>query len=110
MTSRDRLAAAQADLLRALMACGPTPEGFDETAVRVEAEALLAKRRRVIAQLIPETVGDLGDRYRPLFDEYATTHPRLAGTRYREDAAQFQQWATTQGALTAPKRRWWHRR
>ncbi|CRK55892.1 Uncharacterized protein conserved in bacteria, NMA0228-like [Alloactinosynnema sp. L-07] len=106
---RDRLAAAQADLLRAVLADGPIPSGFDERAVRVEAAALLAKRRRVVARLIPETAGDLGDRYRPLFDEYARIHPRLEGTRYRDDAAQFEQWATAQGMLAAPKRRWWRR-
>jgi hypothetical protein len=106
---RDRLAAAQADLLRALLADGPIPPGFDEKVLRVEAEALLAKRRRVVAQLLPEAAGELGDRYRPLFDEYAGTHPRLEGTRYRDDAAQFQEWATAKGMLAAPRRRWWRR-
>jgi hypothetical protein len=107
--ARSRLAAEQAALLRALLAGGPTPPGFDEHALRVEADALLAKRRRVVAQLAPEVAGELEERYRPLFDEYARAHPRTVGSRARDDATAFTAWLVTAGHVTEPKRRWWRR-
>ncbi|GLZ32386.1 hypothetical protein Lesp02_45740 [Lentzea sp. NBRC 105346] len=110
--ARDRLAAAQAELLRALLADGPIPSGFDEKRIVAERRALLAKRRGVVAMLGPEVAGDLGDRFRPLFDEYAVAHPRAAGSRMREDAAAFAQWARDRGELTPlqPQRKHWWRR
>lgn len=107
--ARSRLAAEQAALLRALLAGGPAPAGFEEQALRVEADALLAKRRRVVAQLAPEVAGELEERYRPLFDEYARAHPRTVGSRAREDAAAFSAWLIAGGHLVEPKRRWWRR-
>ncbi|MEU4807480.1 hypothetical protein [Actinosynnema sp. NPDC023587] len=107
---RDRLAAAQAELLHALMAGGPPPEGFDRDRLRVEARALLTKRRGIVAMLGPDVVTELGERFRPSFDEYARAHPRRTGSRFREDAAAFAEWAARRGELTAPKkRRWWQR-
>lgn len=107
--ARERLAAEQAALLRALLAGGPAPAGFDEHALGVETDALLAKRRRVVAQLVPEVAGDLDERYRPLFDEYARANPRTVGSRAREDAAAFTEWLIAGGHVTEPKRRWWRR-
>ncbi|GLZ38960.1 hypothetical protein [Actinokineospora sp. NBRC 105648] len=106
-TARDRLADKQAELLRALLAGGPAPAGFDQRALDVEATALLAKRRRVVAQIAPEAAGDLGDRFVPLFDEYARAHPRRDGSRAREDAAAFGEWLVARGETAAPRRRWW---
>nr|WP_175482724.1 hypothetical protein [Actinokineospora iranica] len=104
---RARLAARQADLLRALLADGPPPAGFDPAAVAVEAAALLAKRRRVVAHLAPDVAGDLGERFAPLFDEYARANPRRTGSRAREDAAAFERWLTDRGNLAEPRRPWW---
>jgi hypothetical protein len=87
--ARERLAEAQSALLAALLAGGPSPAGFDERLLRVEARSLLAKRRGIVAMLNPEVVDELGDRFRPLFDEYAIANPRTAGSRAREDAASF---------------------
>ncbi|XVS66310.1 hypothetical protein ACQPYE_09710 [Actinosynnema sp. CA-299493] len=107
---RDRLAAAQAELLRALLADGDVPEGFDAERVRIEKRALLAKRRGIVAMLRPEVAAELGDRFRPLFDAYAGGHPKEVGTRFREDAARFAEWATARGELVPPKKkRWWRR-
>ncbi|QFZ17624.1 hypothetical protein [Saccharothrix syringae] len=106
---RERLAAAQEDLLNALLADGPVPDGFDPERVRVERRALLNKRRAIVASLRPEVAAELGERFRPLFDEYASSRPRRVGTRFREDAAAFAEWATARGELAAPKRRWWRR-
>lgn len=102
---REQLAIAQAELLRALLADGPVPPGFDPERLRVEAEALLSKRRRVVAMLEPEACADLGDRFVRLFNEYGRAHPRQVGTRARADAAAFVEWSRQQGHLDRP--RWW---
>ncbi|WP_433270461.1 hypothetical protein ACQPZF_09840 [Actinosynnema sp. CS-041913] len=108
---RDRLAAAQAELLHALLGNGKPPEGFDPDRLRVEARALLNKRRGIVAMLRPDVADALGDRFRPLFADYARAHPRRAGSRAREDAAAFAEWAVAQGELPPPKKaRWWRRR
>ncbi|WP_018684641.1 hypothetical protein [Actinokineospora enzanensis] len=108
--SRAELAAAQAELLRAVLAGGPVPAGFDVDAVRVEASSLLAKRRRIVAQLGPEVAAELGDRFGPLFDEYADGNPRAAGSRFRADAESFARWLRERGELAPePRRRWWRR-
>ncbi|MCC8249663.1 hypothetical protein [Saccharothrix luteola] len=107
---RDRLAAAQAELLRALLADGDVPAGFDAERVRIEKRALLTKRRGIVEMLRPEVAVELGDRFRPLFDAYAKEHPKEVGTRFREDAARFAEWATARGELQPPRRRRWWRR
>ncbi|WP_158842746.1 hypothetical protein [Saccharothrix deserti] len=106
---RDRLGAAQAELLRALLADGEVPAGFDEERVRIEKRALLNKRRGIVEMLRPDVAAELGERFRPLFDAYARAHPKEVGTRFREDAARFAEWAVARGESTAPKKRWWRR-
>lgn len=107
---RERLAAAQAELLRALLADGAVPEGFDAERVRIEKRALLNKRRGIVEMLRPDVAAELGDRFRPLFDAYAKAHPKEVGTRFREDAASFAEWAIARGELPPPnKKRWWRR-
>src|SRR5262249_2198494 len=96
----------QAELLQALMADGPAPDGFDPERLRVEANALRAKRRRVVAMLEPEACAELDDRFIGLFDEYARTHPRADGTRARQDARVFVEWLWEVGTLAPPKRKW----
>jgi hypothetical protein len=102
---RDRLAEAQGELLRALLADGPVPTGFDSERLRVEADALLAKRRRVVAMLQPDACAELDDRFIPLFNEYARAHPRATGSRAREDGQAFVEWLREHGHL-ARERRW----
>ncbi|WP_367130546.1 hypothetical protein [Saccharothrix sp. HUAS TT1] len=107
---RERLAAAQAELLRALLAGGEAPAGFDPDRFRVEKRALLNKRRGIVEALRPDVAAELGERFRPLFDAYAADHPKEVGTRFREDAARFAEWAVARGELAPPKKkRWWRR-
>ena len=105
--SRERLAAQQAELLRALLAGAPTPDGFDDHRIRAQAHALLAKRRRIAWHLRPDLADELGDRFGPLFTEYAADHPKVVGLRARQDAERFGLWLVAQGYLP-PRRRWWH--
>jgi len=86
--ARRRLARAQVELLTALVAAGPAPPGFDPVRVGVQADALLAKRREVVARLRPDLVEAAGADFRSRFDAYARTHPRPA-TGARADAAAF---------------------
>lgn len=107
---RERLAAAQAELLRAVLAGGAVPAGFDERQLRIESRSLLAKRRGIVAMLDPEVADALGDRFRPLFDTYAHAHPRRSGSRAREDAEAFARWAREQGELPpVSRKRWWRK-
>jgi hypothetical protein len=80
--ARERLGRAQAELLAALVAGGDPPAGFDAGRLRVQADALVAKRRRVVAALWPQLPAALGDRYAGLFADYARSNPRpTAGAR-----------------------------
>lgn len=104
---RERLAGQQAELLRALLADGPAPQGFDPRRLQVEATALRSKRRRVVAMLQPDVCDGLADRFVPLFTEYALAHPKTVDSRARQDAAAFVEWLRDNGHL--PKVKWWHR-
>ncbi len=109
MTARDDLAARQLALVRALLAGGPVPAGFDARRLGVEAAALGAKRRTVTAQLRPDLADRLGPRFGPLFDEWAVEHPKRADTSFRADLDGFESWLYATGHLQrpAPRRRWW---
>jgi hypothetical protein len=106
MTGRERLAARQAALLRALVGGGVPPPGFDTARVKAERTALRAKRRRLVAQLRPDLARDLGDRFDRLFDHYAADHARTEGQRAREDADAFAAWLTVRREWRPPRRRW----
>jgi hypothetical protein len=86
--ARRRLVRAQVELLTALVAAGPVPAGFDPVRVAVQADALQAKRRDVVARLHPDLVEAAGAEFRSRFDAYARTHPRPAAGA-RADAAAF---------------------
>ncbi|MFD5828332.1 hypothetical protein [Lentzea sp. NPDC060358] len=105
--ARERLASQQAALLNSLLANGPAPAGFDEQRLDVERRALLSKRRGIVRMLGPSVADELGDRFRPLFDAYAFAHPRRAGSRAREDAAQFAQWCRETGELPDNRKSYW---
>nr|WP_225955326.1 hypothetical protein [Kibdelosporangium phytohabitans] len=95
-------------MLRALLAGGPPPRGFDPQRLEVEARALRSKRRRIVAMIQPDVCADLEDRFGPLFTEYAEAHPRTVGSRAREDAAAFVEWLREHEHL--PRVKWWRRR
>lgn len=106
--SRERLAAQQAELLGALLGQRQDPPGFDRAQLRVQQQALLHKRRRVVARLRPDLPELLGDRFRSLFERYAAEQPRAAGSKARADAAEFAGWLSRRGELC--RRRWLPRR
>jgi hypothetical protein len=97
--ARERLAAAQAALTRALLAGADTPPGFDRRRLRVEARALLNKRRRVTELLRPDLADALGERYAPLFDAWGPAHPRRVGVTAHADAHAFGEWLVEHGHL-----------
>jgi hypothetical protein len=72
---RQQLGEAQAALLRALVAGGPRPEGFDPRAIKTASDALVRKRSRVVAKLWPALSGALGADFYPRFAAYAERHP-----------------------------------
>ncbi|MCT2585466.1 hypothetical protein [Actinophytocola gossypii] len=105
MTARDELAARQAELVRALLAGGPVPPGFDPDRIRVEAAALHAKRRAVAERLRPDLADDLGEDFGTLFDTWAATRPRRAGVSFRADLADFASWLSSRGRRRPALRR-----
>lgn len=107
MTARDDLAARQLALVRALLAAGPVPPGFDARRVGAEAAALLAKRRAVAARLRADLADHLGDGFRPLFDTWAAGHPKPAGLSFSADLDRFESWLRVEGHLPRRRRRWW---
>ncbi|MFD2418966.1 hypothetical protein [Amycolatopsis pigmentata] len=104
---RERLAARQAELLRALLAGGPPPPGFDSARLAVESTVLRAKRRGIVARLRPDVPAALGESFGPLFDEYAAENPRAEGVRARQDADMFADWLVAHGkhAGFSPRRK-----
>lgn len=72
---RARLAAAQAELVAALVAQGPPPPGFDAERLRVAAGALAQKRQRELAQAWPRLVQGLGASWPSSFATFAAAVP-----------------------------------
>jgi uncharacterized protein len=102
--ARRRLAARQAALLSALVAGAPPPAGMDAERVAVQAQALIAKRRRVAQRAWPELAAALREGFAPAFDEYARTTPRRtrpASGAARSDAVEFALHLSGRGLLPA---------
>ncbi|GLZ46257.1 hypothetical protein Acsp06_24420 [Actinomycetospora sp. NBRC 106375] len=88
--SREDLAARQAALLAALVADGPAPAGFDPARLALEADALRAKRRRLLLRLIPAEVHEqLGADLVARIDGWIRTHARRTGTSLHDEATAF---------------------
>jgi hypothetical protein len=109
MTGRDDLAARQFALVRALLADGPVPAGFDAHRVGVEAAALRSKRRSIASHLRPDLADLLEDRFGPLFDTWARDHPKPVELSFRADLDRFETWLYDEGHLARPRRRWFRR-
>lgn len=102
--ARARLAHRQTDLLSALVAGAPAPDGFDAARLDVQAGALRAKRADVVAKVAPELPEILGTaRFRSEFTEYAAGHPMNAN--YRADALDFAAHLLAERALEIGVRR-----
>jgi hypothetical protein len=91
--ARARLATAQGDLLRALVAGAPPPSGFDAARLRTAAAALLAKRAHGVRRALPELAESLGSTYHEVFAAYAAGRPRRTGETSLIDALAFGDWA-----------------
>ncbi|WP_037303812.1 hypothetical protein [Amycolatopsis orientalis] len=102
---RERLAGQQAELLRALLAGGDAPAGFDADRLRIEANVLRNKQSRLAAYLRPDLAEALGDRFAALFREYATAHPKTDAIRARAYADAFGTWLVERGEVPKPKGR-----
>ena len=72
---RDRLAAGQAALVRALAGGGPVPGGFDRGRVRAASTALARKRAREVARAWPTLAAELGEDFTGEFLAYAAGRP-----------------------------------
>jgi len=72
---RERLAAEQAALVRALVDGGPVPAGFDRDRVRATAAALARKRAREVARAWPALAAELGDDFTARFLADAARRP-----------------------------------
>jgi hypothetical protein len=102
--SRERLARRQAELLHALLADGPAPEGFDPSRLRVEANVLRRKHGRVLAYQRPELAETLGERFGPLFTEFNAARPKRDTERSGAYADAFVTWLIETGHLPKPRR------
>jgi hypothetical protein len=72
---RERLAAAQAGLVCALVAGAPPPAGFDAHRIEVAAAALLRKRARQVRRAWPALTASLGPAFDRRFATFAADHP-----------------------------------
>jgi hypothetical protein len=102
--SREQLARRQAELLQALLAGGEPPPGFDASRLRVEATVLRRKHGRVLAHQRPELAEALGERFGPLFAEFAAGRPKTATERTGAYADEFTAWLIARGHLPKPRR------
>lgn len=89
----------QLDLVRALVAGGPVPDGFDASALDVAAAALLRKRAGAARHHIPVEAATLGDRFGPLFTGWATHRPKADS---RDEAHEFVEHMVSIGELDRP--------
>lgn len=72
------LAARQEALVRALVAGGELPPGFDTEDAAVVSAALIRKRAGEVAHHLPVVRHTLGDRYLELFTAWATERPKTS--------------------------------
>lgn len=98
-TARQRLTLAQADLVRALVAQGPIPAGFDAERVRAAARSLVHKRRQCVARAWPKLVEILGETYTETFTRYATARPLPDCPAALADGRAYLRWLDAQSPL-----------
>jgi hypothetical protein len=72
---RERLAAEQAALVRALVGGGPVPGGFDPGRVAATSAAVARKRAREVARAWPVLAADLGEGFTGRFLADAARRP-----------------------------------
>ena len=97
--ARDRLAAGQAALVRALVGGGPVPGGFDPGRVRATSTALARKRAREVARAWPALAAELGQEFSGRFLAFAATRPPPARGGALADGLAFARALAGQGRL-----------
>ncbi|HQR07566.1 MAG TPA: hypothetical protein PLN21_12130 [Gemmatales bacterium] len=90
--TRERQADAQSHLVASLMRGGSAPTGFDADDLSSTSRSLLSKRYRLVQNVWPIFEASLGERFHPLFDEYAREMPLPIEAQARQDACQFARW------------------
>lgn len=85
-TNPDSLGRQQEQLVRALVAGGPIPPGFDRSAVRATASALLRKRADLVAAQYPWLPPACGPDFTERFRAWADSRPTVSTT---DDATGF---------------------
>ena len=103
-TAPERFAAGQAALVRALVAGGPVPEGFDPDRVRATAAALARKRAREVARAWPVLAADLGEAFTDRFVGFASGRPLPATGGALADGLGFARAMARQGRLSGDAR------
>jgi hypothetical protein len=94
--TRERLAAQQAELVRALVARGPIPAGFHEARFRAFVRSLVNKRRQALTRAWPSLIRVVGKAYPEKFTSYADAHPLPEGASTLADGREFLRWLATQ--------------
>jgi hypothetical protein len=89
-TPREHLAAAQVQLMRALVAGEPAPAGFDPAGIAAEAKTLASKRRASVGKARRAMTRALGPHFGEYFAAYAKACARPA--RIADDADAFARW------------------
>ena len=102
--ARDRLAAGQAALVRALVGGGPVPGGFDPGRVRATSTALARKRAREVARAWPALAAELGEDFTGEFLAYAAGRPPPARGGALADGLAFARALAVQGRLPGEAR------
>ena len=102
--NRDRLAAGQAALVRALVGGGPVPGGFDPERVRATADALACKRAREAARAWPVLAAELGGDFTGRFLAFAARNPPPARGGALADGLAFARALAHEGVLPANAR------
>lgn len=90
----------QEELVRALVAGGEMPDGFDSVSVCAAASALLLKRAHAAAQCLPVEASLLDRRFFALFTGWAHTRPK---TTTSDDARLFREHLYATGELVRPE-------
>jgi hypothetical protein len=98
--ARARLAARQAELVRALTGQGDPPPACDAARLRATAESLAAKRAQAVARAWPELVAGLGDQWRQRFDAFAARVPLPHEGGPLADGRAFAHWLARLGELS----------
>jgi hypothetical protein len=99
MSARERLARAQEELVRALGTGAAPPAGFDAERLRVAAQALVDKRRRLVERRWPTLASALGADFAPRFEAWAREHPMTVEPSPLADGRRFAESLRVAGLL-----------